>query len=407
MAPHHDQTDEPTPLKEPRNWTLLWALACAQLVSWGVLYYAFALFIVPMEAELGWSRTALNGALTAGLLAASLAAYPVGAWIDQRGGRALMTCGSILGVILLVAWSQVESLPVFFAIWIGIGIAQAATLYAPVFVVLTRLYTESFRTKITALTLVGGFASTVFLPLTQFLIDALGWRPALLVLAAVVAVTTLPVHALMLRDAPRRNAAVPTLTGRAAVRKAMAVPAFWCLFVCYFAYYAAFTAMTFHLVPLLTDRDFSSEIIVAAFAVVGPAQVAGRVMLLTFGRRMDTAMTGRICTLLFPASVLILIFFQASLVSLFAFAILYGIANGIMTIVRGTAVPDLMWREGYGAINGVLSMSASIAQALSPFAAALLWEISGGYDAVLWAVFASSVVAAISFSLALRLKAPQ
>jgi hypothetical protein len=86
--------------------------------------------------------------------------------------------------------------------------------------------------------------------------------------------------------------------------------------------------------------------------------------------------------------------------------VIYGIANGIMTIVRGTAVPDLMWREGYGAINGVLSMSASIAQALSPFAAALLWRISGGYDAVLWAVFASSVVAAISFGLAIRLKLP-
>jgi MFS family permease len=380
----------------------VWALAFAQLVSWGVLYYAFALFIVPMEADLGWSRAELNGALTAGLLASSLAAYPVGAWIDQHGGRTLMTAGSILGVVLVIAWSQVESLTAFVLIWIGIGIAQAATLYAPVFVVLTRLFTESFRIKITALTLVGGFASTVFLPLTQLLIDALGWRGALLVLAGIVAVATLPVHALLLRDAPRRDAPPPTLAGRAAVRKAMATPTFWGLFVCYFAYYGAFTAMTFHLVPLLTDRQFSAELIVAVFALVGPAQVAGRVLLLTIGRRMDAAVTGLICTLLFPASVLILIFFPGSLTLLFVFALLYGIANGIMTIVRGTAVPDLMWREGYGAINGVLSMSASIAQALAPFAAALLWEISGGYTTVLWAVFASSAIAAVAFWLAVK-----
>ncbi len=192
---------------EPQSWTLLWALAGAQLISWGVLYYAFTLFIVPMEAELGWSRTTLNGALSAGLLAAALAAYPVGAWIDKHGGRALMTCGSILGVGLLVAWSQVQSLPVFFAIWIGIGIAHAATLYEPVFVVLTRLFTVSFRTKITALTLVGGFASTVFLPLTQVLIDALGWRHALLALAAILAMTVVPVHAFVLKD--RRGAMSP------------------------------------------------------------------------------------------------------------------------------------------------------------------------------------------------------
>jgi MFS family permease len=382
---------------------LLWALAGAQLVSWGVLYYAFSLFIVPMEAELGWSRTTLNAALSAGLLAAGFAAYPVGAWIDARGGRWLMTCGSILGAILLVAWSQVTNLYVFFAIWIGIGIAQAATLYPPVFVVITRLFSESYRTKITALTLVGGFASTVFLPLTQFLIDAMGWRHALLVLAGIVTIATIPVHALMLKDAPRRDMAPrPALAGRAAVRKAMATPTFWCLLVCYVANYAAFTAMTFHIVPLLTDRGFSAEIIVAALAAIGPAQVAGRIVLLMLRRQVDTGTVGRIITILFPASILILIVWPHALAALFLFTILYGVANGVMTIVRGTAVPDLMWREGYGAINGALTMPATFAQALSPFAAALIWQFSDGYDAVLWTVFAGGAIAVVSFWLAVR-----
>lgn len=384
---------------------MLWALAGAQLVSWGVLYYAFTLFVVPMEAELGWSRTTLNGALSAGLLAAGLAAYPVGTWIDQHGGRALMTCGSILGVVLLVAWSQMESLPVFVAIWIGLGVAQAATLYEPVFVVITRLFKDSFRTKITAVTLVGGFASTVFLPLTQVLIDALGWRHALLALAAIVALTSIPVHALLLKDAPRRDraAATPSLAGREAVRKAMGTPVFWCLMVCFVAYYAVFTAVTFHIVPLMTDRGFAPEIIVLALAAIGPSQVGGRVILLMLRRQMDTGTIGRVVTVMFPLSVLILIVWPNSIIGLFAFTVLYGIANGVMTIVRGTAVPDLMWHEGYGAINGALSMPSTIAKALSPFVAALIWQASGGYDAVLWSVVTGGTIAVVSFWLAVRM----
>ena len=186
---------------EPRSWALVWALASAQLVSWGILYYGFSLFVVPMESELGWSRTALNGALSLGLLAAGLFTYPVGAWIDRHGGRWVMTLGSALGVAMLAAWSQVTDIVVFHLLWIGIGIAMAATLYEPAFVVLTRLFFQSFRTKITLVTLVGGLASTVFIPLTQVLIDALGWRDALLVLALIVAVVCLPVHGLLLRDA--------------------------------------------------------------------------------------------------------------------------------------------------------------------------------------------------------------
>lgn len=106
---------------EAGSWTLVWTLAAAQLVSWGALYYSFSLFVVPMETELGWSRTTLNGALSCGLLATSLFAYPVGSWIDRHGGRWLMTLGTALGVLLLVAWSMVESVAAFYAIWIAIA----------------------------------------------------------------------------------------------------------------------------------------------------------------------------------------------------------------------------------------------------------------------------------------------
>lgn len=385
------------------GWPLLWALAAAQVVSWGSVYYSFSLFVVPMEAELGWTRAELNGALTLGLLTSGFAAYPVGAWIDRHGGRWLMTLGSVLATLLLAAWACVESLFGLYAIWIGLGLALAATLYEPVFAVVTRIFPDSYRSRITALTLVGGFASTVFIPLTQVFISAWGWRDALLALALCNALIALPVHAFLLRDAPEPAApAAPTDREAApgehdALRRALRHPAFWGLAVCFTAYYAAFSALSFHIIPLLIERAVPIATIVAAVAVVGPAQVAARLVLFAARGRLTTALTGRLATIMFPLSALLLIAFPASVIALFVFAACYGAANGTVTIVRGTAVPDFMWREGYGAINGALTLPANVARAVAPFIAALLWAAGGNYDVVLWSVFAAGCAAALAF----------
>ena len=385
------------------GWPLLWALAAAQVVSWGSVYYSFSLFVVPMESELGWSRAELNGALTLGLLTSGFAAYPVGAWIDRHGGRWLMTLGSVLATLLLAAWAYVESLFGLYAIWIGLGLALAATLYEPVFAVVTRIFPDSYRSRITALTLVGGFASTVFIPLTQVFISAWGWRDALLALALCNALIALPVHAFLLRDAPEPAApAAPADREDApgehdALRRALRHPAFWGLAVCFTAYYAAFSALSFHIIPLLIERAVPIATIVAAVAVVGPAQVAARLVLFAARGRLTTALTGRLATIMFPLSALLLIAFPASVIALFVFAACYGAANGTVTIVRGTAVPDFMWREGYGAINGALTLPANVARAVAPFIAALLWAAGGNYDVVLWSVFAAGCAAAFAF----------
>ncbi|HET7596557.1 MAG TPA: MFS transporter [Burkholderiales bacterium] len=388
------------------GWPLLWALATAQIVSWGAMYYSFSLFVVPMEAELGWSRAQINGALTLGLLTAGFAAYPVGAWIDRRGGRWLMTLGSALGTLLLAAWAFVESLFALYAIWVGLGLVLAATLYEPVFAVVTRIFPESYRRRITALTLVGGFASTVFIPLTQVFISALGWRDALIALAACNLLIALPVHALLLRDEAHGGSHAAPKSGSQspgehdALRRALTHPAFWGLAVCFTAYYTAFSAVSFHIIPLLTDRGVPIATIVAAVAIVGPAQVVARLILFAARERLTTAFAGLAATILFPLSVLLLIAFPASIAALFAFAACYGAANGTVTIVRGTVVPDFMWREGYGAINGALTLPTNIARALAPFAAALIWSASGRYDAVLWSVFGAGCAAALAFGYA-------
>lgn len=390
-----------------KGWPLIWALAIAQLVSWGSIYYGFSLFVVPMEAELGWSRAAINGALSLGLLTSAVWAYPVGAWIDRQGGRAVMTLGTVLATALFVAWSHIESLAAFYAIWFGLGLTLAATLYDPVFAVITRSFPHDYRTRITGLTLIGGFASTVFIPLTQIFIEQLGWRHALIALALCNAIICLPVHGSLLRDKARPGAlaALTDLenTGpgikrldEEALRRALRHPVFWSLVLCFTAYYATFSAMTFHIIPLLTERGVPSSIIVAAIAVVGPAQVAGRLILLAIRGGFSTSVAGCIAFLALPASVLLLIVFPSSVEALFVFAALYGGGNGIITIIRGTAVPDLMWREGYGAINGALALPANIAKAAAPFGAALVWS-AGGYDAVLWTIFAGAAIALLAF----------
>jgi len=382
------------------GWRLVYALAAAQLVSWGTIYYSFSLFVVPMERELGWSPTAINGALSAGLLVAGLAAYPVGRWIDRRGGRAVMTWGSALGAVLLAAWSQVTGVVVFYAVWLGLGLALAATLYDPVFAVITRTFPESYGRRITVLTLVGGFASTVFIPLTQLLIGTLGWRHALIALALANAVICLPVHAWGLRapagDGAARAARSPAPRDEA-FRRALRHPVFWALALAFTAYSATLSALTFHIIPLLTQRGVPTATIVAAVATFGPAQVAGRIALLALGRRTSAALAGRCAFLVFPGAVVILVLFPSAAAAPFAFAILWGAANGILTIIRGTAVPELLWRESYGAINGALTLPANIARGLTPYGAALIWSATGRYDAVLWTVLAVSAVAAAAF----------
>src|SRR5215475_548680 len=187
-------------------WVMVWTMAIAQIISWGTLFYSFSLFVVPMEESLGWSRPLLNGALSLGLLSTGVVAFPVGAWIDRHGGRSVMTLGSLLGGLLLFAWAQVETPWAFYLIWALIGASLAGVLYEPAFAVLTATFGPDARRAITALTLVGGFASTVFMPLTQLLIATVGWRQALLVLGGLNLAVCLPLHALFV---PARLAPPP------------------------------------------------------------------------------------------------------------------------------------------------------------------------------------------------------
>ncbi len=379
------------------------ALGIAQICSWGTLYYSFALIAEAMRVDLGWSKTEIYGAAAFGLVFAGIAAYPVGLQIDRGRGRYVMSIASLAAGFLLVMWSQMSNILVFYAIFAAIGCMQAATLYEPAFAVIARrVGAENVRQSITALTLWGGFASTVFIPLIQYLIDCLGWRGALVILGAVnLACSGLYFLSIdPARDHPdlrHQSRKSSSLDGRKAVAWVMRRPVFWTLLIALLAYQAMFAILTFHLYPLLLERGMDSAGVVSVLAMIGPAQVAGRFLFMVFAARASVIKIGVLVVALFPIAVAGLIWAPANASAIAMIAVLYGVANGMMTIVRGTTPPEMITRDAYGAINGAIAGPMNIVLAISPLAAASIWLATGSYDAVLIAVAASAGALCLGF----------
>jgi MFS family permease len=385
-------------------WVMIWTMAVAQVLSWGTLYYAFSLFVVPMQESLGWSRALLNGALSLGLLSSGVVAFPVGTWMDRHGGRGVMTLGSLAAGLLLLAWAQVHTPWAFYLLWVFIGATMAGVLYEPAFTVITAVFGPDARRGITALTLVAGFASTVFMPLTQILIDAMGWRQTLLVLGGLNLLVCLPLHALCVPSPPASPSPEATQEEPSAAHERRALLrsrvflglAFW-----FTAYNAAQTAFIFQFVPLLTAWGVETAVILTSVALIGPMQVAGRVVLMLWSARLATREMGLAVTVLLPAALLVLLCLPPTFLWLGLVATLYGAGNGIMTIVRGIAVSEYLGRRHYGAMNGALTVPTTVARALAPVAAAALWSTAGDPSLMLWTILGSILVGSVGFGVAL------
>lgn len=390
-------------------WSVVWALSVTQIVSWGSLYYAIAVLIAPIEQELGWSRDTIVGAYSLSLIFAGLGALPVGMLIDRFGGRLVMASGSVVASILLLLLAQTGSVPHFYFLWIGLGLTMATLLYEPAFAVITASFGANARRGITVLTLAGGFASTVFWPLTQALVSGLGWRDAVEVLALLNFLICLPLHAWLLPGSPRRQApAYRAQAGAhpaprsAVLREIAATRTFWLLALAFTGNMLAFSALSVHLIPLLNEKTFSPGEAVWIAALVGPCQVAGRLAEFTVGARLRITQVAAIALAMLPIALIALSF--ASLVAAAAFVAvaLYGASNGIMTIARGTIPAELFGREHYGTVAGALSAPVITSRALGPIVASFIWSVAGGYDAVLWALAALGLVSCLGFYLALR-----
>ncbi|PWG61846.1 MFS transporter [Spiribacter halobius] len=378
------------------------ALGIGQFCAWGTLYYSFPQIAEAMGAELGWSKAERYLAPTLTLIVAAVSAMPVGIAIDRGHGRLVMSLGALAAGLLLLAWSRVETLAGFYAVFAALGIVHAATLYDAAFAVVARhTGPERARRGITLLTLWGGFASTVFIPLVELMLSRWDWRMCVATLAVVPIALCAPLNAYAIRSlrdsAPVASTGREKAIARAPLRWALAKPTYWALAVVFIAHAGVFSGFTYHAYPLLQEFGLGAGSVVGVLALIGPAQVAGRLAL-------HLAPAGpSIATLGVGASGLTFLVFitlalaPTSVALAGVLAIVYGAANGVMTIVRGMAVPALLTRHAYGRVTASLIAPATVTKAAAPAAAAMLWGLTQGYGPVLLALALGSAVLTLAF----------
>lgn len=382
---------------EPR---FVLALGVAQIASWGTLFYSFPLIAVAMGSDLGWTKASIYGAWTLGIVLSALLAMPVGKVIDLGYGRQVMGGASLAAAALLILWSSVDNLVLFYVAAAGVGTLQAATLYEPAFAVIARRTGPAFARKgITAVTLWGGFASTLFVPLIQVMMEVMGWRGTLHALAGINVLICATLYFGVID--PRRDAVIrlqpEDQVERPPLALALKTPVFWWLTVSFTAYAASASAFLLHVYPFLQEQGFGAAAIVATIALIGPAQVIGRLAVAFLAKEISGRRLGSVIVVAFPLAMVIFAWAPANVVVVGCASILFGAANGIMTIVRGIIVPEVVSKDAYGAINGALVVPATVARALAPLGAAALWSLTGNYSVAMLFLLGLTLVMAVAF----------
>lgn len=389
------------------GWVLVLMLGVTQTISWGIVYYGFTVFLPPLEADLGWSRGQMSGALSVAILLSGLCAAPVGRWLDERGPRLLMTAGSVAASLLLAALSQVTTLTEFYVVWALLGVTMSAILYEPAFAVVTAWFERQRTRAITAVTLMAGFASTIFMPIESWLIGLQGWRAALLTLAGVLALTTILPHAFLLRrrpedyglhvdgepGAPRAGGASAQRPPAVSVGAALREPPFRWLAVAFSLSTVANIAVGVHMVAYLHDRGYDPGFAAAATGAIGAMQVAGRIVLGLLGDRLPLRVTAALVLGLQPVSLVVLLAVTGA-AGVVAFIVLFGAAKGAMTLIRPAYVADLYGRERYASIAGALAAFVLAATALAPISAGVAYDLLHSYEPLFWAFVVLSAVPA-------------
>jgi MFS family permease len=376
------------------------ALSIGQILSWATLYYGFSSFVLPMMRGLGWDKATVMGAFTLGLATWGGATYAVGAAIDRGHGRAVLTGGALLSGLGCLAWSQVASPVALYASWALLGATMAMTLYDPAFNILTQRYPDRYRQGITWLTLVGGFASTLSFPACAALIAGLGWRGALVVLGMVQLLLVAPLHAWALQGpALVRTAAPAHARSDATLHEALRHPAFWLLTLCFTLYAFASAALWAHVMPAFEAKGWSATEALAVLVWIGPAQVFARFALAWGGRGLALRAVGVVVMLAMPASLVVFALATQGW-ALALFAALFGMANGLVTIVRGGLVPEYFGRSEIGRISGAMGAMGLLARAAAPLLTAWLLLAMAGYAEVMLVLAGVGLAAAVAFLFA-------
>ncbi|WP_054308679.1 arsenite efflux MFS transporter ArsK [Mesorhizobium sp. 1M-11] len=347
------------------------ALGVTQIIAYGTLYYSFSILAPDMARDLGWSREWVFGALSAALLAGGFAAPWFGRLIDQYGAGRMMSAGSLLAAAALAACAAAPNGGVFVAALIALELASNLVQYGAAFALLVQLRPQVAARSITYLTLIGGFASTVFWPITTALHQVLTWQQVYLVFAALNLVVCLPLHGWLSTGLARSRAMAsampaPVVGQLPDDRKRIG----FALMVTGFALQSLVgSAILVHMVPLLSGLGLGASAALIG-TLFGPSQVVSRLINMGFGRNLSPVILAVIAATLMPIGVAVLAWTAPSVAGAMAFAILFGLGNGLLSIVSGTLPLHLFGSEGYGRLQGKVNSARLVVSATAPFALA-------------------------------------
>ena len=385
-------------------WRAVLVLGVTEILAWGAIFYPPVLTVPLIADERGWSMSFAMGGFSLALLTAGLVSPRVGRLIDRHGGHWVMPIGSLLGALGLALLVYVEHPAAYLAVWMLLGVATAATLYDPAFATLGRIFGLRARGPITALTLAGGFASTVSWPATHVLLETVGWQGTYVVYAAVLALIAAPLHAFAL---PRTRADTVAQLDRPTSTPSLALPPRGWPFLLVAAAFAAYafvpSGLSAHLLAIFGRAGIDAATVVAIGALFGPAQVASRICELIFARRIHPLYVARFAVAMLLTAFALLALFGLSIPVAAAFAVMFGLANGLLTIARGAVPLALFGAAGYGHLMGRIGGPYLVMQAIAPLVLAFVVERSS--DPAALAVVASfAAISLIAFAAVRRPK---
>ena len=377
------------------------ALSVTQILAWGAQTYAIAVLAPAIARDEGGSASTIFSAYSAALLVQGIASFPVGVLVDRLGGRAVMTMGAVFSAAALALVSLAPSQALFLAAWCLAGVAMAMTQYEPAFATLTAAAPtrDQARRAITLLTFAGGLASTIAWPASAAALPAVGWRGVWRVWAGAMLFLAAPLHGALLPPARHGAAASSPKPMRGVLRLA----AFWAVAIAFTAGAVLFSAMAAHAIAMLEATGLPPESAVAIAALIGPAQVAGRVLEFLGLARVRPSRLAIAAASAQPLAVLALALARERPALAVVAVVLYGASGGILTIVRGTLPAELFGRERYGAIAGALAAPAIAGRAAGPLVGASLFEHAGGAWAPVQALLVGlGILALLAFAVAAR-----
>jgi cyanate permease len=403
------------------NRGLVTGLAVTQTVGWGVLIYALPVVLVPMQDDLGWTRSTIIGAYASAIVVSGLLAPAVGRHLDRDRPRALMLTGSVVATLMVAGWSQVGHPVALYAVWLVIGIAQATVLYEAAFPVIIKRCAPHHTSALLTVTLAGGLASFIFQPLTSWLTSLYGWRTALIMLAVILGAVTIPIHWMVLtpggdrrRPRPARRSDRRIHRPRARIAGMLAgrvgedgerIPelrerVFWTLTAAFVAVTMTSFAAVVLLIAFLQDAGWSLSMAAVAGGTLGAMQLPGRLALSRLvGRVGNDALAPTL--LVIPAAGVVLLLVSAGNWLAWPAAGLLGIGQGATILLRAAIYVDLYGTERIGTLNGASALPITLARAMAPLGASAIVARTGGYTVAFVLLAGLSVAAAIAARRAL------